>query len=58
MSKEFEISIFGEIKFFIGMQIQQKKDDIYISQSKYIMDILKKFGMEDSRPVQKHMSTG
>ena len=50
--------MFGEIKFFIGLQIQQKKDGIYITLSKYIKEILKKFGMEDSRPVGTPMSTG
>lgn len=57
MSKEFDISMFGEIKFFVGLQIQQKKDGIYITQSKYIKEILKKFGMEDWRPVGTPMST-
>jgi hypothetical protein len=57
MSKEFEMSMFGEIKFFVSLQIQQKKDGIYIAQSKYIKEILKKFGMEDSRPVGTPMST-
>ena len=47
MSTEFEMSILGEIKFYVGLQIQQKKDGIYITQSKYIKEILKKFGMED-----------
>ena len=50
--------MFGEIKFFVVLQIQQKKDGIYITQSKYIKEILKKFGMEDSRPVGTPMSTG
>ena len=50
--------MFGEIKFFVGLQIQQKKDGIYITQSKYIKEILKRFGMEDSRPVGTPMSTG
>ena len=58
MSKEFEMSMFGEIKFFVGLQIQQKKDGIYITQSKYIKEILKKFRMEDSRLVGTLMSTG
>ena len=57
ISKEFEMSMFGEIKFFVGLQIQQKKDGIYITQSKYIKEILKKFGMEDSRLVGTPMST-
>ena len=51
MSKEFEMSMFGEIKFFVGLQIQQSKNGIYITQSKYIKEILKKFGMEDSKLV-------
>ena len=49
--------MFGEIKLFVGLQIKQKKDGIYITQSKYIKEILKKFGMEDSRPVGTPMST-
>ena len=47
MNKEFEMSMFGEIKFFVGLQIQQKKNGIYITQSKYIKEILKNFEMED-----------
>ena len=58
MTKEFEMSMFGEIKFYVGLQIQQKKDGIYITQSKYIKEIIKKFGMEDSKPVGTPMSTG
>ena len=50
--------MFGEIKLFVGLQIQQTKDGIYITQSKFIKEILKKFGMEDSRPVGTPMSTG
>ena len=57
MSKEFEMSMFGEIKFFVGLQIQQKKNGIYITQSKYIKEILKKFEMEDSSSVGTPMST-
>src|SRR5271156_1975404 len=57
LSKEFEMSMFGEIKFFVGLQVYQMKDGIYITQSKYIKEILKKFGMEDSRPVGTPMST-
>ena len=57
MRKEFEMSMFGEIKFFVGLQIQQKKDGIYITQSIYIKETLKKFGMEYSRPVRTPMST-
>ena len=58
MSKEFEMSMFGEIKFFVGLQIQQRKNGIYITQSKYIKEILKKFGMGDSKPIGTPMTTG
>lgn len=50
MKKEFEISIFGEIKFFFRIQVCQMKFGIFITQSKYIKEILKTFGMEDYRP--------
>ena len=52
------MSMFGEIKFFFGLQIQKNKNGIYTIQSKYIKDILKKFGMEDSRPIGTPMSIG
>ena len=58
MSQEFHISMFGEIKLFVGLQIQKNKNGIYITQSKYIKEILKKFGMEYSRPVGIPMSIG
>ena len=58
MNKEFEMSMFGEIKFFVGLQIQQSKNGIYITQSKYIKEILKKFGMEDCKLVGTPMCIG
>ena len=58
MNKEFEMSMFGEIKFFVGLQIQQSKNGIYITRSKYIKEILKKFGMEDSKLVGTPMCIG
>ena len=58
MSKEFDMSMFGEKKFFIGLHIKQKKDGIYINQSKYIKEILKNFGMEYSRLVGTPMFIG
>jgi hypothetical protein len=45
MSKEFEMSMIGELSFFLGLQIKQLKDGIFISQSKYLKDMLKKFGL-------------
>ncbi|GJX33134.1 retrovirus-related pol polyprotein from transposon TNT 1-94 [Tanacetum coccineum] len=43
MHKKFQMSSIGELTFFLGLQVQQKKDGIFISQDKYVVDILKKF---------------
>ncbi|GJS46203.1 putative ribonuclease H-like domain-containing protein [Tanacetum coccineum] len=43
MHKKFQMSSMGELTFFLGLQVQQKKDGIFISQDKYVVDILKKF---------------
>ena len=51
------MSMFGEIKFFVGLQVYQMKKGIYITKSKYIKEILNKFGMEDLRPVSTPMTT-
>ena len=46
MSSEFEMSMIGELSFFLGLQITQKEDDIQIHQQKYLKELLKKFKME------------
>ncbi|GKD82820.1 uncharacterized mitochondrial protein-like protein, partial [Tanacetum coccineum] len=43
MYKRFQMSSMRELTFFLGLQVQQKKDGIFISQDKYVADILKKF---------------
>ncbi|GJV21572.1 putative ribonuclease H-like domain-containing protein [Tanacetum coccineum] len=43
MHKRFQMSSIGELTFFLGLQVQQKEDRIFISQDKYVADILKKF---------------
>nr|GEV11839.1 hypothetical protein [Tanacetum cinerariifolium] len=45
--KRFEMSMMGEIKFFLGLQVNQLLNGVFINQSKYILDILKRFGMEN-----------
>jgi hypothetical protein len=50
MSKEFEMSMIGELSFFLGLQIKQLKEGTFVCQSKYLKDILKKFGMENANP--------
>ena len=47
MQQEFEMSLLGELTFFLGFQVQQAIDDICLSQEKYLKKILKKYGMED-----------
>nr|GFB39715.1 hypothetical protein [Tanacetum cinerariifolium] len=47
MGKRFEMRIIGEMKFFLGLQVNQFPNRIFINQSKYILDILKRFGMEN-----------
>ncbi|GJS36740.1 putative ribonuclease H-like domain-containing protein [Tanacetum coccineum] len=45
MHKRFQMSFMGELTFFLGLQVQQKEDGIFISQDKYVADILKKFDL-------------
>lgn len=49
MQSEFEMSMMEELNFFLGLQIKQSKEGIFINQSKYIKEMLKKFGMENIR---------
>nr|GEY03098.1 uncharacterized mitochondrial protein AtMg00810-like [Tanacetum cinerariifolium] len=44
MYEKFQMSAMGELNFFLGLQVLQKKDGIFLSQDKYVGDILKKFG--------------
>ncbi|GKA44560.1 putative ribonuclease H-like domain-containing protein [Tanacetum coccineum] len=46
---EFEISAMGELIFFLGLQVQQRPDGIFIGQDKYVQEILKKFDLESVR---------
>nr|GEZ47975.1 copia protein [Tanacetum cinerariifolium] len=57
MHDEFEISMMGKLNFFLGLQIKQMEDSIFFNQSKYIKEMLKKFGLEDSKPVKTPMSS-
>ncbi|GKF69761.1 copia protein, partial [Tanacetum coccineum] len=47
MKDKFQMSSMGELTFFLGLQVQQKKKGIFISQDKYVHDILKKFNYTD-----------
>eukprot|EP00253_Pinus_taeda_P005890 PITA_05890 len=58
MQKEFEMSLLGELTYFLGLQIQQNKGGIFLYQTKYLKQILKKYGMEDAKPLCTPMVTG
>jgi hypothetical protein len=57
MIQKFEMSMMGELKYFLGFQIKQLQEGTFISQTKYIQDILKKFGMKDAKPIKTPMGT-
>ena len=57
MAKRFEISMMGELKFFLRFQIKQLKDGTFICQTKYTKDMLKKFDMENAKPIKTPMPT-
>eukprot|EP00253_Pinus_taeda_P033071 PITA_33071 len=58
MQKEVEMSLLGELTYFLDLQIQQKEGGIFLSQTKYLKQILKKYGLEDAKPVCTPMVTG
>ncbi|GKB91779.1 putative ribonuclease H-like domain-containing protein [Tanacetum coccineum] len=57
MHKKFQMSSMGELTFFLGLQVKQKKDGIFISQDKYVTKILKKFGFTDVKTASTPMET-
>ncbi|GJX57532.1 copia protein [Tanacetum coccineum] len=57
MPDEFEMIMMGELNYFLGLQIKQMEDGIFFNQSKYIKEMLKKFGLEDSKPMKTPMSS-
>ncbi|GKD80501.1 retrovirus-related pol polyprotein from transposon TNT 1-94 [Tanacetum coccineum] len=57
MHSRFEMSLMGEMKFFLGLQIQQSPRGIFINQAKYALEILKKHGMDKYDSVGTPMAT-
>jgi hypothetical protein len=57
MIQKFEMSMMGELKYFLGFQIKQLQEGTFISQTKYIQDIHKKFEMKDGKPIKTPMGT-
>jgi hypothetical protein len=58
MESEFEMSMIGELPFFLGLQITQRYEGMFICQEKYLREMLKRFQMEDSKPMRTPMVTG
>ncbi|GJT01342.1 putative ribonuclease H-like domain-containing protein [Tanacetum coccineum] len=57
MHKKFQMSFMGELTFFLGLQVKKKEDGIFISQDKYVTEILKKFGFIDVKTASTPMET-
>jgi hypothetical protein len=57
MTDMFEMSMMEELKFFLGFQIKQLEDGMFISQTKYTHNLLKKFGMDKTKPIKTSMGT-
>ncbi|GJW83701.1 putative ribonuclease H-like domain-containing protein [Tanacetum coccineum] len=57
MHKKFQMSSIGELTFFLGLQVKQKEDGIFISQDKYVNEILNMFGFSDVKTARTPMET-
>ena len=57
MHNEFKISLLGELSYFLGLRICELDTCIFISQTKYIKEMLNKFGMVDRKPISTPMQT-
>ncbi|XP_058781059.1 uncharacterized mitochondrial protein AtMg00810-like [Vicia villosa] len=57
MQRKFEMSLIGELTYFLGLQIKQDEVGIFISQTKYYLELLKKFDMKDSKSISTPMKS-
>jgi hypothetical protein len=57
MLKELKMSMIGELTFFLGFQVKKMKEGNFLSQEKYTKDLLKRFKMEDCKPIKTPMPT-
>jgi hypothetical protein len=56
MEKEFQVSMMGELTFFLGIQVKQMKKGTFVHQAKYTKDMMKKFNMAELKHVSTPMS--
>ena len=54
MKKEFEISMVGELNYFLGLQVKQSNEGIFTSQNKFTKNLAKKFGLEISKDMKTY----
>ena len=57
MQAEFEMSMIGKLTHFLGLQVRQQDSGIFLSQSKYVKNLVKKFGLESANFVRTFMSS-
>nr|GEW46135.1 hypothetical protein [Tanacetum cinerariifolium] len=57
MKDKFQMSLMGELTFFLGLQVKQKQDGIFMSQDKYVAEILRKFGLTDGKSASTPIDT-
>nr|GEU65896.1 hypothetical protein [Tanacetum cinerariifolium] len=57
MKDKFQMSYMRELTFFLGLQVKQKKDGIFISQDKYVVEILRKFGLIEGKSASTPIDT-
>jgi hypothetical protein len=57
MESEFQMSMMGELSFFLGIQVKQTKQGTFVHQAKYTKDLMKKFNMAELKPVSTPMSS-
>jgi hypothetical protein len=57
MEKEFQVSMMGELIFFLGIQVKQMKQGTFVHQAKYTKNLMKKFNMAELKPMSTPRST-
>nr|GFB76077.1 uncharacterized mitochondrial protein AtMg00810-like [Tanacetum cinerariifolium] len=57
MKDKFQMSSMGELTFFLGLQVKQQKDGIFISQDKYVAEILRKFRLTKEKSASTPINT-
>jgi hypothetical protein len=57
MKQEFEMSVIGELNYFLRFQVKQTSEGIFISQSNYAKDLVKRFGLDGKSHARTPMST-